>query len=216
MSAKILSKLTPYKHIIWDWNGTILNDVDIVIEVVRELLAEYKLPDITPEHYKNIVGFPIEKFYQQIGLKTDKKSFDILNEKFFKAYDTKLNKASPFQGITELLKTLNNNNIMSSILSASEHYFLVEKVNLYGLTPYFQNVYGLSDYYAKCKVNRGKELLTKISEDKKNILMIGDTDHDLEVGHSLGIDVLLIADGHQSIDRLQSKHHNTLSSRYVA
>jgi phosphoglycolate phosphatase len=74
----------------------------------------------------------------------------------------------------------------------------------------------LSDFHAAGKLERGKELLVQSRMPKETTLLIGDTDHDLEVGKALGIEVLLLADGHQSFSRLNAKHDRILKSRHLS
>jgi phosphoglycolate phosphatase len=87
-------------------------------------------------------------------------------------------------------------------------------VEHHGLTHYFDRVYGLKDHYARSKVERGRELIFDSQIDREHTLLIGDTDHDLEVAQELGIEALLIADGHQSFERLEPRHHRVLKSRH--
>jgi phosphoglycolate phosphatase len=63
-------------------------------------------------------------------------------------------------------------------------------------------------------VERGKRLMREHRLDAAEILFVGDTDHDLEVGKTLGVDTLLIAEGHQSYERLSEVHHQVLKSRF--
>lgn len=46
------------KHIIWDWNGTLFDDVDICVDNINWLLKKYNLPEITKEKYREIFTFP--------------------------------------------------------------------------------------------------------------------------------------------------------------
>ena len=50
--------------------------------------------------------------------------------------------------------------------------------------------------------------------DSHACVLIGDTDHDIEVAEAMGVDVIILADGHQSYSRLAGKHPNIIPSRY--
>ncbi len=63
---------------------------------------------------------------------------------------------------------------------------------------------------AGSKVARGRELIARVNEPLEQTVLIGDTDHDLEVGKALGIDVILVDHGHQDILRLQKVHSKVL------
>ena len=49
------------KHIIWDWNGTLLNDVDHAVNVINSILIEHKIELIDKRKYRQIFDFPVQK-----------------------------------------------------------------------------------------------------------------------------------------------------------
>ncbi|MDR2569759.1 MAG: HAD family hydrolase, partial [Oscillospiraceae bacterium] len=67
---------------------------------------------------------------------------------------------------------------------------------------YFDELLGLSDIYAKSKIDIGLDYLSRKNAEKA--ILIGDTIHDYEVASALGIDCVLIPNGHQSREMLFS------------
>jgi phosphoglycolate phosphatase len=63
---------------------------------------------------------------------------------------------------------------------------------------HFDHVYGLTDFLANSKLERGRQLMDASGIDRAHTVLIGDTDHDVEVAQELGIDVVIYADGHQA------------------
>ena len=50
--------------ILWDWNGTLLDDVDLCVDALNRLLAGFGYPQrYDHERYRAIFGFPIEEYY---------------------------------------------------------------------------------------------------------------------------------------------------------
>ena len=72
-----MDSIKAYKHIIWDWNGTLLDDVDIVIDCMNSLLKKRNLPLLHVDKYKDIFTFPVKDYYSQLG-------FDFTTEPFEK------------------------------------------------------------------------------------------------------------------------------------
>ena len=63
-----------YKRVIWDWNGTLLDDFDISIDAINEMFEERGMPKFKDkEDYLKHFCFPIEKYYKNVG-------FDFLKE----------------------------------------------------------------------------------------------------------------------------------------
>ena len=43
-----------FESIIWDWNGTLLDDVDIAVAIINQLLCQRGLKPIAYEHYLEV------------------------------------------------------------------------------------------------------------------------------------------------------------------
>jgi phosphoglycolate phosphatase len=52
-----------YQNIIWDWNGTLLDDVMLAINVVNEILRDHDKQALTHERYLEIFDFPVKHYY---------------------------------------------------------------------------------------------------------------------------------------------------------
>ena len=55
--------------ILWDWNGTLLDDVEVCIESMNSMLSKRKKPLLTREHYKEIFTFPVIDYYRKQKIK---------------------------------------------------------------------------------------------------------------------------------------------------
>lgn len=213
IAQQFVDRLQEYEHVIWDWNGTILNDVQVAVEAVGELLDHHNLPRPTVDEYKSHFGFPVRNYYEKLGFDLDQLSFEQLSDHFHEIYERRVREADIFLGVMETLEALAESKVQS-ILSAATQWHLEEIVKSFGLHIHFTHIYGLPDNLGVSKVDRGRELIHSARKPLHKTVLIGDTDHDLEVGQALGVDVLLIADGHQNLERLQKVHDNVLPSRF--
>jgi len=86
------------KHVIWDWNGTIVNDAPLFVEIMNQSLDAALLPNITLDDYKNLFVFPVVDFWRKLGFKFNDKAFDKMNRRFINNYKKKIyfNRASGF------------------------------------------------------------------------------------------------------------------------
>lgn len=195
-----------YKHIIWDWNGTLLNDVDYSKNIINKILSDNDLPKLSLQKYREIFTFPVQDYYVAAGLDFSKTSFEILGRNFIDEYESKKLTCSLFNHAVEVLSLIHKKGITQSVLSAYLHENLVKILDHYGLTKYFDYVNGLDNIYAGSKVNIGLKLIEKINLPGDEILFIGDTLHDAEVANAMGVDCVLIANGHQVKEKLILKH----------
>jgi phosphoglycolate phosphatase len=200
----MLNRLKKYRHIIWDWNGTIIDDVRACVEVLNNILVGYDKPLVTLERYRSEFDFPVADYYTKIGIDFSIVSYDVVAKQYISQYNIKQYKCGLQSGAKEVLKTISDKGIGQSILSAYNEQMLEEIVKYFGLYDFFDNIVGLSDFYAKSKLENGKDLIKKLKLAGGSVLLIGDTTHDYEVAEQIGADCVLIDDGHQERKRLKA------------
>ncbi len=196
-------KIENYKHIIWDWNGTIINDVNLSMELINELLSARRLRMLNVEEYREIFTIPVKNYYAKLGFDFSKESFEIVGKEWMDGYERRKFECGLYNGIIDLLNKINQLGIGQSILSAYSQHTLEEMVEHHGLKKYFTHVVGLDNIYAASKLHLGKDLMKWLGNGKGETLLIGDTEHDYEVAAEIGADCVLIANGHQSKEKLE-------------
>lgn len=189
--------------IVWDWNGTLLNDVNICIETINELLKNRKLPLLNKEHYLDVFGFPVRNYYQRIGFDFEKEPFEIPAHQYIDLYYKNLDQSGLHSEAIPTLNFFKEKKFTQVLLSASEQEKLDMATKKFGINNYFKSIAGLDNHYATSKVDIGKLLLKKLNKLPEEVCMIGDTTHDAEVAQSLGCKCVLVAKGHQSNNKLK-------------
>jgi len=192
-----------FKHIIWDWNGTLLDDRWLTVESMNLLLDRRKMKRITEKSYRDVFRFPVKDYYVKLGFDFKKEPFSISGTEFIVEYNKRAHEPKLHGGVSESLKTLKEKGIRHSILSASKQDILNTLMVEYGLSELFDHVIGQNNHYAHGKTEAGKELISMIDEDQNQILFVGDTIHDYEVASALNIDCALLTCGHTSTNRLK-------------
>ena len=195
-------KPSQYKHIIWDWNGTLLNDAWLFVEIMNSVLENRNMATISLEKYRKIFGFPVKDYYKKLGFDLEKESFQKCGLEFITAYEKRRYEARLHSRVNSILSKLSSMNIQHSILSAQHQSLLDDLTKYYNIHEYFIEVNGLDNYYAHSKVSIGIEWMKKTGLDAREVLLIGDTDHDFEVAKALEVDCLLISHGHHCHSRL--------------
>ena len=192
-----------YKHIIWDWNGTIMDDVDLCVELINWLLKGKNLKTISKEEYKNVFTIPVKNYYAALGFDFEKEPFEIIGKKWIDAYERRKFECGVYDGAVNVIEKINKLGIGQSILSAYSQHTLEEVVAHFNLTKYFSHIVGLDNIYAASKLHLGKDLMKRLGNGKGETLLIGDTVHDYEVATEIGVDCILISNGHQSREKLE-------------
>jgi len=198
-----LKNETSFSHIIWDWNGTLLDDINWCIIVINKMLSKRNIKKLDcVSDYHNVFCFPIIDYYKNIGFNFEKESFEKLAHEYISLYHSEksLENIKLHENVKYVLRTFQEKNKSQIVLSASEKSNLLLQINLFDIKYYFDEILGLSNIYAESKINIG---INYIKQNKIfKAILIGDTEHDYEVAKKLGIECLLIANGHQSMDKL--------------
>mgnify|MGYP001206385250 CR=1 FL=1 len=192
-----------YKTILWDWNGTLLNDTGICIDVMNGMLQKHGMPLISLEKYRSVFTFPVKDYYEAVGWDFSTHKFEIIGHEFIDGYRVALPSAKLFADAHHVLEQFQKSGMQQHILSAMEAEFLFESVSDMGISNYFKSINGITNHLAKGKVDIARELQEREHFDASATLIIGDTLHDGEIAKELGCDCILVASGHQNLARLQ-------------
>ena len=191
--------------VIWDWNGTLLNDIDLCINSINTLLKNRNLSEINTETYKKVFTFPVKDYYKAVGFDFGKEDFSIPAHQFIDLYNNGFDSCPLQKTAVEVLTCFREKGVRQFVLSAMEHQMLKKTLKIKEITHFFEGIAGLKDHYAVSKIEQGMQLINDFKIDIEKTWLIGDTIHDFEVATELGVKCILIADGHQSEERLMQK-----------
>lgn len=189
------------KLIIWDWNGTLLNDVEACVQAMNIMLTKRNRKLIDRKLYKEIFTFPVQKYYETLGFDFTQESFEELSVEYIDLYK-KLSRKSPLhENAIEILDFFKAKKYRQIILSASEQLALDKQAKERGVFYYFNTILGLDNIYAKSKLDNAIKFIENSQVDFEQIVFIGDTYHDYEVAKAIGAECILIQVGHQNLER---------------
>jgi len=192
-----------YKHAIWDWNGTLLNDTWLCVDVLNGLLARRERAPITEADYRENFGFPVIHFYEHLGFDTGVDSFDQMSREFIGDYEARwFAECQLHKGVHDVLCALTALGMTHSVLSAAKQEALDVGIAHYGIRQHFMGLVGTDNIYAEGKIARGQHWIEQLPWKPEEVVMIGDTLHDFEVAEAIGSDCILMAHGHHTPERL--------------
>ncbi len=188
-------------RIIWDFNGTLLDDLAICLDCVNELLERHgHKPFESLDAYRRTFRFPIEEYYRLAGFDFSVTPYSELAAEYMEMYYEREPQAPLAEGIVDVIDELNRLGIKQSVLSASRKAYLDTQLEKRGIFDRFDTVLGISDIYAASKVGVAREWIASSGEDPRTMLLVGDTLHDAETAMELGCRCVLYSGGHQSLD----------------
>ena len=138
-----------YKHIIWDWNGTLLDDLDICVRSINHILLKRNLLKISVNTYRSNFCFPVENFYEKIGLDLNKEDLKETGKEFIGFYNDHFDELKLHKDVSDTLIQIKALGISQSLLSAAMQSMLVDWVEKRKIDNYFEIISGVENIYAK-------------------------------------------------------------------
>ena len=192
------------RHVIWDWNGTLLDDAWLCVEILNEMLRRRGLPEVDAARYRELFTFPVVNVYREMGFDVSNGAFEKMSVEYIEAYQARRSECRLHAEAREVLGKVQAAGLGQYILSAYRQDMLDSIIAEMNLAHFFTHLAGNSNIFAASKAEYGRRLVQTIGGDPREIVMVGDTAHDCEVARELGISCVLVSCGHYSPRRLET------------
>ncbi len=189
-------------RIVWDWNGTLLDDLATCNGVLNDMLGKRGIPRVDREKYREIFTFPVSDYYRTAGFDFEKEPFPALAEEYMELYDAREPLCPIHGGLIPLIGELQKAGYRQEILSATRKEELQAQVEKRGIRRYFDEVSGTGTILAHGKSELAREWAERHAGEEGGLWFVGDTPHDAEVARIMGATPLLVSWGHVSRKRL--------------
>ena len=190
--------------IIWDWNGTLLDDAEICLVAINKMLKSRNLPELSLSTYRYVFTFPVIEYYKKVGFDFDIEEWEPVAMEFINLYLSALPSCGLTPFAAKTLETFKQKGYRQAIISAMQHDALLKSVSALGISEYFDYIGGIGDHYGGGKIDNARNYLTLSGLSPEKITLIGDTLHDSQVANELNCKCILVATGHQSFQRLSN------------
>ena len=181
-----------YTDIIWDWNGTLVDDVAVSVDCVNDIFTLYNMPHTTVKEYLSVITPSLEDYYGRY-FDMNKHTMTELLSLFQKYYKKRANQLVLMNGAESALQSLKTAGKKQYIVSSFEQSALENSVDMLGVRQYFDIISGCDDIHCGSKSHRAQ----KIVQNSKTAVLIGDSVCDYITATEAGCDCILIACGHQ-------------------
>ena len=192
-------------HLVWDWNGTVLNDFDVIMRSTNDSFRDAGMPLITPSQYREQIRMPIRSFYEAILCRDPSdEEWDFLDRTFHQYYVRYDKEAELSGGLPTLFHEWQGAGHTQSLLSMYHHDKLVPAVDHHGLKSHFALVQGTTPPRPDRKGSHLSDHLARLHVDPATAVLIGDSVDDAHAAEQVGARVVLYTGGFGSRDRLRA------------
>ena len=189
-------------HIIWDFNGTLLDDVQLSVDCDNAVFDALHLPRITADDYRRHMTMPVRDFYVALGVDLQVYPYETIGRLWLDRFNRLAVEAGLVPGALEAVRRAQAAGDTQSILSASYERSLAAQCEARGLMPYMAAVDGLEDESARRKTEIGLRQMKRLGLDGAGTVLVGDMVADAQLASELGVGCVLVSWGHNDLPRL--------------
>lgn len=185
-------------HVVWDWNGTLFNDLEIVVDAVSRGIATMGAAPIDMDVYRTHYTRPVKVFYDRvIGRPISEAEWEELDRVFHAGYRTLLDRASLTEDAAEALETVRRGGHTQSLLSMFPHQELIPLTSRLDVARYFDRIDGLTGPPGAPKALYLENHLRMLTagEEPSTVAVIGDTPDDAVAAAHVGATCVLYDGG---------------------
>ena len=191
------------KLIIWDWNGTLIDDNGLCYEIANRMLKERNLPPVpSREDYRRIFRFPVKEYYYDMGYTFETETYEDVADEFVLIYSEEYKYCSLQPDAKKVVRAIHEKGIPEILLSATGQKNLEIQTSFFQMKDEFEEVLGQVNDLASSKAERARDLFRRKGICSEEVLFVGDTDHDAEIAQELGCRCVLLTRGHQLKEHL--------------
>ena len=191
------------KHIIWDFNGTLLSDAQLGVDCDNYVFDTLGLPSITIDDYRAHMTMPVRDFYTSLGVDLNVYKYETISRLWLDMFNRHAVSVGLVPGAMQSIERLKEKGFTQSILSASYEKSLLEQCEGLGLVQHMQMISGLGDESAQKKTDIGRAQLERLGLRGGDCVLVGDMVADSELADALGAHCVLVPWGHNSEERLK-------------
>ena len=200
-----------YQHIVWDWNGTLVDDAELCVVILNQILNDYGKMPVDRAFYLDNFSFPVCEYYKSLGLPSCGPEYQKISQRFIEEYRKKHHICKLQKSSVKMLSYIKGRGISQSVLSAGNIADVLDFVEYHKLSDFFTIISGVYHTNATGKSDVAHKHLNQIQACTSDILLIGDTLHDFEIATDLKVDCVLYSKGHNSKNRLLEASNSVIN-----
>jgi phosphoglycolate phosphatase len=177
-----------FRNIIFDLDGTLTNPTEGILNSLRFALKKMGYPNLPDSLPNKFIGPPLQQGFSEVyGMNKKQTDLAVL---FFREYygEFGLFENEPFQGIHELMESLNNSGYSLFVATSKLEKFAWQIIKHFEFDKYIKDIAGAEYNGNHSKQQLIEELIDRYRLIKTETLMVGDTNFDLIGAKDAGID----------------------------
>lgn len=194
------------KVIIFDFDGTIADTVDALVNIANRLAIEFNYIQITPEELRMLRNLTSREIIKYAGISIFKIPF--LVKKVKSELKDKIHELKPIDGIQEALIELKNQGQRLGIITSNSQDNVTEFLKINNLDNLFEFIYSGVTIFGKTTIINN--VLRQKQLKPHEVIYVGDETRDIEASKKANIKVVAVTWGFNCYEVLSKQNPNFL------
>lgn len=185
------------RNIIFDWSGTLVDDLPAVLKASNFVLAQSGKPEMSLETFREEFQLPFTKFYDR---HTPDVPMPQLEEWFHTSFSEAQGSVRELPHAREFLEFCRANKMRTFVLSSVLGDYFAEQSRVTGFDAYLDKPY--TDVWDKRK--KIHDILAENRLKPEETLFVGDMEHDIETAKHGGVHSCAVLTGYNTLEQLRA------------
>lgn len=200
--------MKPYSVVIFDWDGTLMDSTHSIVAAIQGACRDLELRVPTPAEASWVIGLSLEPALRRAVPDLTKSMEPLFLERYRHHYLSRDTKLKLFDGVPEMLSDLQAAGATLAVATGKSRVGLNRALTSTELHGYFAATRCADETFGKPHPAMVNELIDELMVDPGEVVMVGDTSHDLNMAANAGVHGLGVTYGaHPEQELLTCAHH---------
>jgi len=192
-----------YNVLVFDWDGTLYDSAASIVSCLQQGFKKLELPEPSDKEIRNIIGLRSDVAVKTLAPQLDDKTIDmVIKEYRFRINSLTDTRPALFNGAKKVLTDLKKNNYLLAIATGKARTCFNSDLNFLQLNDFFVTTRCSDESFSKPNPHMLLDIVTELAVDKENVIMVGDSQYDMQFANNAGVDALAVTYGVHDRERL--------------
>lgn len=184
-----------YDLIVFDWDGTLANSTQMIVDCMREASADAGLPVPERAAASNIIGLGLAEAVHALFGELSPTQYQQLVARYRYHYYARDEETPLFEGVMSAVEYLSEAGFMLAVATGKGRNGLNKSLEKSGLADFMHATRCVDECFSKPHPQMLHELMDELATEPERTLMIGDTSYDLQMASNAGVTSLAVTYG---------------------
>lgn len=187
-----------YKAVVFDWDGTVMDSTASIVGAMQAACMDMELPIPSDDDASWVIGLSLQHALQRCAPTLKEEHVPHFIERYRHHFFQFDKQQSLFEGIVPLLEVLRQQNILLGVATGKSRLGLDRVLQAHQLVEHFDCTRCADETQGKPHPAMLFEIMENLALEPEEVLMVGDTTHDVQMATNAGVDSMAVTYGAHS------------------